>query len=590
MGETNAFSVRLGSGLGRLDGGLNVCDPPVRLDPSQAQSAENVWYDRSALRRRPGFADAGAFGTGAAVDTLYDDGSGRILLQSGSHLYAWDADTGTLTDLCALTIPAGDAAAPKGSFLPGSDGQMYFINGCQYLRWDGQTVRDVLPTAPKYRIYSDTELTVVPLEKNAPNLLTPRVTIEYRISRTDAVTRLVLPPEVRTDILPESVSVNGTAITGYSLNGDHLELNTSCSGMGSTFQVVTELRAQHWPGDMGIRNCTCAADYGSEGRVFLCGGSNRVYVSAPFDPACFPADCVQGWGPGEPLTGFGKLYGTLIVFRAHGMASVDLTGGGIRMQTVHPSVGCDMPGTICTVGNRLVWANSYAGVHMLVSTARETERNVQNISRNIDPLLLAENAADLAAAQAVEYGGRWWLRTGPDTWVWDCTGRPYTAAGGAEKCAWYRFTGIPAAHFFVRRGSLYFNADGSDALRRFEARGDDLGEPFPAHWRSGALDGGLPERCKHLDRLQLTLLRDEPSRFTVTVRCDEREENETLLWPETVECAASETGQTAAAVIPVRRRGLTTFSLAFDCPDAEAGMAIADVRADCRKGPRIARF
>ena len=584
-------SIRLGSGNGQLDGGLNAADPPSRLDASQAAQAENVWFDAGALRRRPGFAALEALGTDAAIDTLHDDGSGRILLQSASKLYVYDPDPGDLDAFYTLTIPEGAQKAPKGSFLPYNDGWVYFINGVEYIRWDGSSAETVQPTAPTYRVYRGNDVTGTPIEEHAPNLLTPRVTIEYRLSQSTSVTRLYLPPEVRTDTDPVAVYCNGSAITGAHISSGILELGTSYSGMGTTFQVVIELKSLFLPTDTDIRACVCAADYGPEGRVFLCGnGTNKLYASAAFDPAYFPADCVQAFGPGEALTGLGKLYGTLIVFRAHAMAEVDLGGSGFRLLTVNPVLGCDMPGTICTLGNRLVWANSYAGMHMLVSTSRETERNVQNISRNIDPLLLSESAEALAKAVCVDYGGRCWLGVGTHVYVWDCTARPYTASGGAEKCAWYFFTGIAAEHWFVHGGSLYFVVRGSDALRRFEARGDDAGQRFAAFWRTGMLDGGQPGRFKHLDRLRLTLLRDEPSHFSVTCRCDELEESCPQLPPVAVKAAASETGSTQTVGCILRRRGVVAFSLEFACLDTASGMAIADVEADCRRAARIIRF
>ena len=588
MGETNAFTMRLGSGLGRLDGGLNVTEPAPRLDSAQASRAENVWYDAGALRRRPGFAALDPLGTGAPVDTLHDDGSGRLLLQSGSKLYAWTPGEGAPQAFWTLQVPVGAEKAPKGSFLPYKDGWVYFINGVEYIRWNGTTAEAVTPTAPKLYVFGSETVTGAVLERNAPNLLTNLVTLEYRLSQENAVNRVYLPPEVRADINPVSVTVNGEPITDISVYAGHVNLGTSYAGT-STIRVVTELKSTFQTGDMGVRACVCAADFGTQGRVFLCGnGTNRLYASAAFDPAYFPADCVQAFGPGEPLTGLGKLYGTLIVFRAHGMAEIG--DADFALRTVNPVLGCDMPGSICTVGNRLLWANTYAGVHMLVSTSRESERNVQNLSRNIDPLLLAESAADLTSAVSVDFGGRYWLCAGSHVYVWDYTQRPYTASAGAAGCAWYLFTGIQAAHFFVCSGSLHFIGRGSDALRRFERRGDDAGQAFAAFWRTGMLDGGHPDRYKHLDRLRLTLLRDEASRFTVTVRCDEEEEARLTRLPETVACKASETGQTLTVGVPLRRRGLVRFSLEFACPETDAGLALADAAADCRLGARIVRY
>ncbi|MDD6878539.1 MAG: hypothetical protein PUD44_12290 [Clostridiaceae bacterium] len=585
-------SLRLGGSAARLDGGINVRDPAGRLDTSQAASAENVWFDAGALRRRPGFAAAGALGTGGTVDTLYQDGSDRLLIQSDSHLYAYSLASGTLTDFYTLQIPDGMSQAPRGSFLPYNDGCVYFINGVEYIRWDGTTTEPVRPCAPKYRVYDGNNISEsTELERHAANLLTKYVTIEYRVNQSTAVGQLYLPPEVRSDIEVVSVLHNGVPITDYHTYSTYVSLGANYSARAAVFQVVAELKPLFLPDTRGITSCIHAADYGPEGRVFLCGnGTNLVFGSAPFDPTYFPADCVRAFGPGEALTGFGKLYGTLAVFRPHSVAAVEFTADSFELRTINPVIGCDCPGTIRTLGNRLVWANSYAGVHMLVSTSRENERNVQNLSRNIDPLLLSESDADLTAAQSFDFGGRYWLNAGSHVYVWDYENRPYTPSGGAEACAWYYFTGIRASYFFSCGSCLCFIDRESDAIRRFEDRGDDAGVPFPARWRTGALDCGLPGYQKHLDAVRLTLLRDTASRFSVSCRCDELEENLPVLCPEQVSVTASETGLAATVSRPLRRRSVTSFSLEFACTGTDAGLALADVEIGFRRGLRIVRY
>ncbi|MEA4823560.1 MAG: hypothetical protein VB111_05510 [Clostridiaceae bacterium] len=587
-----AASLRLGGADARLDGGLNVCDPPHMLDPSQAAAAENVWFADGALRRRPGFTAAGVLGTLAAVDTLYHDEHGRVLIQSNSHLYSYMLSSGMLTDFYTLQIPEGMSKAPRGSFLPYNDGYVYFINGVEYIRWDGTAVETVSPCAPRYRVYKNSDLTNSPeIERNPANLLTKYVTIEYQLAQSTTVSRLTLPPEVRFDVDPIAVTYNGVALTGYSHNSNYVNLPTSYSAAGTTFHVITELRPLFTPDDRDILSCVYAADYGPEGRVFLCGnGSNLVFGSASFDPTYFPADGVRAFGPGEALTGFGKLYGTLVVFRPHGIAEVEFTDATFELRTINPVIGCDIPGSIQTLGNRLVWGNTYAGIHMLVSTSREKERNVQNVSRNIDPLLLAESDADLEAAASIDFGGRYWLNVGSRVYLWDYTNRPYTQTGGAAKCAWYSFSGISASHFFSYDDSLYFIARENDAIRRFEDRGDDAGAAFPAKYRTGALDGGYPDRFKHLDTVRLTVLRDTASQFTVSCRCDEMEQNLPVLCPEIVGVPASQTALTRTVSRPLRRRGIVTFSLEFAMPGTVAGMALSEVEIRYRTGLRIVRF
>ena len=51
----------------QLSGGVNLIDPPERVEDDQLTEAENVWWERGALRTRPGLhkLDTGALPAGA---------------------------------------------------------------------------------------------------------------------------------------------------------------------------------------------------------------------------------------------------------------------------------------------------------------------------------------------------------------------------------------------------------------------------------------------------------------------------------------------------------------------------------------------
>ena len=57
---------------------------------------------------------------------------------------------------------------------------------------------------------------------------------------------------------------------------------------------------------------------------------------------------------------------------------------------IHDSIGCDLPNTVQLCRNRLVWANSNGKVYEIVTHAYTSERNVYEISNNIENLLKSD--------------------------------------------------------------------------------------------------------------------------------------------------------------------------------------------------------
>lgn len=579
---------RLGSKMGRLDGGLNIADPARLLDASQASDLENVWFHNGALRKRPGIVSDGDLGIGAPVDSSYlDESNSRLLLQAASALYSYDLTSDTLTRFYTLLIPAGASSAPAGTFFTYDDGCVYFINGTEYIRWNGVSVENVPARAPVYQVYSTSSLTAPAIESHPLNLLSEYVTLEYRLNES-TISSLAIPPEIDRNV-QATVYYNGTSLGKKSFNSNRLTLGSNYNALSCVFLVVAKLLPAYRPDPSGLRACRRCVNYGPESRVFLCGnGSNQLYCSAAFDPTYFPADSVTSFGPGEELTGFGQLYGSLIVFRPHGIAEVEFTSDSFVLRTINPVIGCDIPGSVRTIGNRLVWANSSEGVHMLVSTSREYERNVQNLSRNIDPLLLAESSASLAAASSFDFDGCYWLCVGSHVYVWDYENRPYTSTGGAFACAWYYFTGIPASFFWTDGGSLCFCDRISDYIYRFSSDFTDLDLPFRASYRTGMIDAGCPMCAKNLKELRVTSHIASPQNYTATVRCDELDLNTALTIPQGLSCSADPDSFTHTFIRPLRRRSVLYFSLEFTCTSRIASMDIADaeITLQARKCPR----
>ena len=98
--------------------------------------------------------------------------------------------------------------------------------------------------------------------------------------------------------------------------------------------------------------------------------------------------------------------GELVIFKESSLFKVGYSFDGENVfypvRECHSTIGCDMPGSVQLIDNRLVFAHSKSGVHMLVSTDNETEEAVKPLSANIGALLLAEDG--LKAACSVDSG------------------------------------------------------------------------------------------------------------------------------------------------------------------------------------------
>lgn len=565
-----------------LSGGVNLADRPDALLTGQASAVGNVWFREGALRPRPGKAAAEDWGLDAPVDALCDDQRGSFYIQSGGKL--WRRHGGVTEALWTLS-PSGDGTVTVGSFVPHSNACVYFVNGTEFLLIDGSSVSAAAPYYPVHLYTQERVGSGGAQVVESPNLLTNWIRVRYHLVDQGTTAIFDLPKECLSNVKPIEVLCNGSPQTVSSISGRRVTLSKSISMSNVVLEVTAQIKATV----SDIRSCRSAVMFGPESRMILFGnGSNHYFVSGAFNPTYFPADGEHAFGSGDPITGAGKLYDLLVLFKARELAEVRPSDGYLA-STVNPVIGCDMPGSICTVGNRLVWANSYSGVHMLVSTSRANERNVRNISRNVDPALLAEDTAELQAASSCDWDGHYLLCVGDRVYVWDYRERPYTGAdenAAARALAWYVWEGL-SAQFWMSSGAelCYLRRSSAELIRLAEGR-DDMGQPFAVRWKSGAVCPAEPGYCFHADEACVTVPRDRECVLTLVASCDEREENAPHACG-TITVPASPTGYSAARVFPLRLRDARSVSLDFS--GTNAGFGLQKLGIYWRKGGRERR-
>jgi hypothetical protein len=265
-----------------------------------------------------------------------------------------------------------------------------------------------------------------------------------------------------------------------------------------------------------ITGCTVAVRFGGEAagvtggtRVFVTGNPAYPYhywhsdlglhVSAGMTYFPDTAEEVLDQNS-EPITAAAKMGEQLIVFKESSVFAIGYSYDGqdayYPVRECHSAIGCDMPGSVQLIDNRLVFAHSRSGVHMLVSSDNALENIVKPISANINALLLRETG--LKNACSCDHERYYWLKAGTHVYLWDYDTTPYYNYSDYDKAqkrlAWYRFDNMNAAVFCPLEGSLYYG--GPEGIVTLYRGHNDFGRAMNAYFKSKAFDLDSPNELK----------------------------------------------------------------------------------------------
>lgn len=502
-----------------LSGGMNLADLEFKLSDNQSPNVLNMWYRNRSLCKRFGqdWFSVSLNGEVFAVNrTLYKD---KFIIHAGNNLFSVSHDGKVITEIFS------GLSAQGGSFLTFS-GKLYYRNGAEYVFYDGSVCKAVEPTIPNVVI------------NRTPDGTSGSVTDAYNLfgagfSNTfngDGASVTYYLTEKNLDLTAVKALVGTTEISegsGFSVNRTlgTVTFNTApIKGQNNVkitaFKSSSDERSK-------ILGCKCAATYGGQNnsRVVIGGnGSSTIFISEVMDPAYFPADNDFTLSGNGNVTGFGEQYDILVVFleRAIYGLSYEFADSKGRFSTVciNPNIGCDMPKTIELIENRLVWCNSYGGVHILVSTQIENERNVQPISRNINgsvlrPGLLTES--QLQNAFTVDFENRYWLCVNGKAYIWDYSIAPYMFTGStdsdAARLSWWKFDNIRGVGFLSDDGRLFIVRDGRIIIFKNDFK--DFGQGFRSVYQMPLRDFGMQNYLKTVIECWITVRSDTSSRIQI---------------------------------------------------------------------------
>ncbi len=489
------MELKLGGDDRRLNGGINVFDLPFGLENNQSSDMVNLIYRDGGLTKRDGLCEFVNLPSGRPAMTCQYDNHSTVYFYDGLNIYAMAVETGEFTLITTVSVEGAE-----GNFaLFGSD--VYFTDGTVFGKCTASGIQSPTPYVPTVIVgRSPDGIKKKGTANESINGMTDRFYIQFDCDGESNQFFLPEGCEYISAVTQEEVYFTYNKKTNILQSGNPLPLGyvvtvlVRCVGAN---RIVGD--------DLGLYKCKMIAAYAGDGRIYLCGnGTNILYPSDVGRPDYFPTDLAARVGNFDEITAVGRQYDTLVLFKSHETMYAQV-GKETVIRCLNPVIGCDMPGSVQTVGNRLVFANSEGGIYIVVSTTRQSERNVQPISRNIDPKLFKHTVEAKRKATSVCFEGRYWLCIEDKVYVWDYTTRPYIVSQGTDNAArrlgWYIFEGINAGTWFIFYNRLYLTERQSPRVSYMVREFTDYGKPICAHWKSPVLDFGIPHVYKRIENV-----------------------------------------------------------------------------------------
>ena len=499
-------------------GGLNIEDLEYQLDITQSPAMLNMMVKNGSFGKRYGQKLLTSFGNNIlAVGTYGDD----ILLQSGNTIYKWDGESAT-------ELYTDNAVAAKEGIFFNFNRMIYFLNGSIYLQYDGNSCTVVDPYVPDILInrkpdgtYSDVADQYNRLGAGFANVF-----------NGDGSSKTFVLSDTDLDDTPCIVEIDGEVVSsGYTYDheaGTVVFTNAPASGQDNVRITAYKTESDYIN---SILNNKYAAAYGGQNnsRLFLAGNGNSTYYYCDvYDASYWPESNNATVGNGrEDITGFGNQYNVLIVFKPTEMYAIsytyttDSTGEYVAQfisAQVNVEMGCDMPGTIKYVDNRLTWGSTDWGICTLCSTVLEDERNVRIVSRNVNGghraagLLQEEN---LENAVAINYEGKYILCVNGNAYAWDYKNSPFNESNrvsvdtAARRTAWFKWDNFYVNHAVVTDRECLYVKDNKLCKLTYDL--NDFGKAIPAHYMTPMLDMNAYEQLKTAKWIYIEQRADTPS-------------------------------------------------------------------------------
>ena len=505
-----------------INGGINTHDPEYGIEDNQSPRMLNLWYKDKALSKRDGQTLEIEQPNVYRISSEYN---GARAVHAGTSLYKWNSE------FTQIFSGLQDSA---GTFVEFGD-KMYYMDGAQI--WyidDTYAVSAIEPYEPVVMINCLPDLSER-TDNESYNLIGAGFCVHYHADGSTTTYKLPLDGLDADSVKCVADAVDLTENTDFTVNRTTGVVTFASAPAAGTNNVwITAYK------DEGkktkITNCTIALPFGGESsgvdggsRVFVMGNPDYplnywrsdLGINQSYGMTYFPDTSEELLDQnGEAITAAAKMGGELIIFKTDSIFAIGYSFDGVDVyypvRECHTSIGCDMPGSLQLVDNRLVFCNSKEGVYMLISSSNTLENTVKPLSANINPMLLEE--AGLTDACSADYERYYWLNAGSRVYLWDYEQTPYTNYADYEKAqrrlAWYVFDGIDANDFCYCDGLCYASSSG---IVKFTKNKNDFGRAYDAYYYSKAFDLGAPNKKKTFMELYPSFRGEGNVKATVSV-------------------------------------------------------------------------
>ena len=488
-------------------GGLNLKDLEFEQEVNQSPYMKNVMYRNGAFGKRFGQEVHSEYADTIHAITQYHetvDGvtENRIFVHAGTKIYKYDA-SGTHEEV------ADELPDKKGLFVTFSQ-ELYYLTEDGFLKYEEGSFSEIDHYIPDY---------MVNCNPNGDSSDEPSGSIQEDLNLIGSQFNLIYNgiADVKVyhvgdydgskgeseeegyidwDVTP-TITVNGTERTDFTVNSTDKTITFTGDAPGegdmNVIMTFTQKEELFESEKARIYSSRFYDTFGgaNNNRLFLAGGGDsKYYYSNAYDLSYFPEMNYATLGnTEEDITGFGRQYNVLIVFKPREVYSVysyienssttvgsqDIGLEGFRSQMVNPRMGCDCPYSIQLVNNLLTWFNTKEGICTLVSTNIQDERNVRILSRNIERTNnfglkgILDYNEDPNTIQSIDYNNKYFLvfPESGDCFMWDYEISPYHYSSTAgetptKNLAWFLFDRMYVKQFMRYEKQLIYVCTYSD--------------------------------------------------------------------------------------------------------------------------------
>ena len=238
--------------------------------------------------------------------------------------------------------------------------------------------------------------------------------------------------------------------------------------------------------DSLFNGCTCCVGYGgsdvSGTRIFAGGNVQRpgeYCKSELINPLYFKKSDIQKLGDGcDIITGFAKMNDNLMIFTDRSLyrMSYELSDAGGFFSTcqISSNIGCDIPKRIQLVENKIVFANTELGVHMVCYTDRVREMNIVPLSGNVNGGKYGISGCDkemLKKGTSLDFGGKYYFCADGKVYICDYGRCGFSSSSSYDnsqgKLVWYMWEGMENEVLFSMGDELYCVTSTDSTVKKY---------------------------------------------------------------------------------------------------------------------------